>query len=489
MKTLLGLFLSVLIVAAEPVDLRLVDAVKKGDHKTIRDLLQNHVDVNSAQPDGSTPLILAAGANDLEAADLLVKAGATVNARNEYGATAVFAACTSDNTAMIKWLLDAKADPNLALLSGETPLMTSVDRGNVDAVRALLEHGANPNVKETQGDQTPLMWAAAGKHAEIVKLLLDHKADTRAKSKGGFTALLFAVQQGDLESARALLNAGADPNDTRQSDGLSALILAAQSFSADVASYNHDVPILIAEKGADPNVADARGYTALHYASGCMPDTNTSCKVELSDKERVEVVKSLLAHGGNPNARVTPRGGRSGPASDGVSLKGMTPIFFAAATGHPDVARALVTGGADPFALTDLKTTPVHLAAGVGPPNARDWEPEEQKRMFETTKFLVELGADVNAIGEHGWAPLHGAAYKGIDAVVQFLVEKGAKMDVFDEYGQTPLSITYSAITVGGRYAYGNSPRELHATTRDLLLKMGATPLEKSGVQILELFH
>ena len=367
--------------------------------------------------------------------------------------------------------------------------MTAVDRGNTDAVRALLEHGANPNMKESKGDQTALMWATAGKHTEILKLLLDRKADTHPQSKGGFTALLFAVQQGDIEAVRSLLNAGADPNDTRQSDGLSALILAAESFSAEVANYNHEVPILLAEKGANPNVIDARGYTALHYASGCMPDTNTSCKVELSDQKRVEVVKTLLAHGANPNARVTPKGGRSGPASDGVSLRGMTPIFFAAASGHPDVARALVAGGADPFALTEGKTAPVHLAAGVGPPNARDWDVEEQKRMLETTKFLVELGADVNAVGEHGWVPMHGAAYKGIDSVVQFLVEKGAKMDVFDEYGQTPLSITYSAITVGGRYAYGNSPREFHATTRDLLLKMGATPLEKSGVQILELFH
>jgi uncharacterized protein len=489
MKILIGLFLSVLFAAASPADLRLVEAVKKGDHKTLRELLQNHVDVNSAQPDGSTPLILAASANDREAAELLIKAGANVNAANEYGATPLFAAATNDNTAIVKLLLDAKADPNLALLSGETPLMTSVDRGNADAVRTLLEHGAGASPKETKGDQTPLMWAAAGKHPEIVKLLLDHKADTRAKSKGGFTALLFAVQQGDLESARALLEAGADPNDTRQSDGLSALILAAESFSAEVARYDHQVPILLAEKGANPNAIDAKGYTALHYASGCMPDTNTSCKIELSDQQRVEVVKTLLAHGANPNAKVTPRGGRSGPASDGVSLRGMTPIFFAAASGHPDVARALVAGGANPFALTDLKVTPVHLAAGVGPPNARDWDPEEQKRMFETTKFLVELGADVNAIGEHGWAPIHGAAYKGIDSIVQLLVEHGAKTDVFDEYGQTPLSITYSAITVGGRYAYGNSPRELHASTRDLLLKMGATPLDKSGVQVLELFH
>src|SRR5216117_1699810 len=110
------------------------------------------------------------------------------------------------------------------------------------------------------------------------------------------------MQQGDVESARALLNVGADPNDTRQSDGLSALILAAESFSAEVASYDHEVPILIAEKGANPNAVDSRGYTALHYASGCMPDTNTSCKIELSDQKRVQVVQALLGHGANPNA-------------------------------------------------------------------------------------------------------------------------------------------------------------------------------------------
>jgi len=467
-----------------PADLRLIEAVKRGDHKAVRELLQNHVDVNSTQSDGSTALILAANSGDSETTILLINAGANVNTRNEYGATALFAACNSDNTAIIKLLLDAQADPNLALPLGETPLMTAVNRGNLDAIRALLEDQADVNAKESEGGQTALMWAAANKNYRIVKLLLDHKADTHVQSKGGSTALIFTVQQGDIESTRALLDAGANPNDTGRRDGLTPLLLAAESFSAEVAPYDNSVPILLAERGANTNASDAAGYTALHYASGCMPDTNTSCKVELSDEKRVEVVKALLAHGANPNARLTRvRGG------DGVSLKGATPIFFAAASGHVEVARALAAGGADPFALTDGKTAPVHLAAGVGPPNGRDWTDGEQRKMLETTKFFVSLGADLNAVGEHEWTPLHGAAYKGLDSIVQFLVEKGAKMDVFDEYGQTPLSIANAIITVGGKYAYGNSPRELHATTRDVLLKMGAMPVEKSGVQIYELFH
>jgi ankyrin repeat protein len=359
-----------------------------------------------------------------------------------------------------------------------------VNRGNIDAVRSLLEHGADINAKESEGGQTALMWAAANKSPDILKVLLEHKADTQVQSKGGSTALIFAAQQGDLESTAALLDAGANPNLTGRRDALTALLLAAESFSAEVEDYDNKVPILLAERGANTNAVDAGGYTALHYASGCMPDTNTSCKVELSDQKRVEGVKALLAHGANPNARLTRvRGG------DGVSLKGATPIFFAAATGHAEVARVLAAGGADSFALTDGKTAPLHLAAGVGPPNARDWTEEEQKKMLETTKFFVGLGADVNAIAEHKWTPLHGAAYKGLDSIVQFLIEKGAKTDVFDDYGQTPLSIANAIITVGGQYAYGNSPREFHATTRALLLKLGATPVDKSGVEIFELFH
>ncbi len=447
-------------------DLSLIDAIQKGDHQTVRQLLQNRADVNAKQPDGSTPLLIAVDRNDAEVAELLIRAGADVRAANEYGATALSVASANGNMAIIKLLLDAKADPNAALVSGETPLMTAIDKGNVEAARALLAAGANANSKESQGGQTALMWATAGKQPEIVKLLLDRGADIRARSKGDFSAMLFAAQQGDVESGRMLLAAGSDPNEHRKGDGMTALMLAA-------ASSHYDFSSVLLDKGANPKLTDQRGYTALHYAA--------------LEASRVEIVKTLIAHGANPNARTT----RDSPRNSysGVNFKGATPVFLAASVGNFEGVRALVAGGADPFIKTEDGTGPLQVATWGGNPYNRDWTEEEKKNLFETTKLLVELGADVNAAGEHQWTALHGAAYKAVDSIVEYLVQKGAKMNVFDEYGQTPLSIANAVITVGIKDYYYQSSRVVRKSTSDLLLKLGAAPLEKSGVQIFDLFY
>ncbi len=460
------MLLSVVVPAASSADVRLLDAVRKADRKAVRQLLRNRADVNAAQPDGSTALVLAADRNDLEVADLLIRAKANVNAANEYGATALSVACASGNIAMIELLLGAKADPNAALLSGETPLMTAVDKGNIDAARALLEHGADVNVKESRGGQTALMWAVANKDPEIVKLLVEHGADVRARSNGNFTPLLFAAQQGDVESGRALLQAGADVNESRNKDGMTPLMVAA-------ASGHKEFSVFLLGEGAKPGLMAESGYTALHHAA--------------SDEKGAELVKALLDHGANPNARTT-KDSRQNTTS-GVSLKGATPLFLAASLGNVETVRALVAGGADPFITTDERTAPLHVAAWGGDPYFRDWTDEEKKNLFEITELLVGLGTDVNAAGEHGWTALHGAAYKGVDSVVQFLVEKGAKTEVFDEYGQTPLSIANAVITAGSKDAYYQSSRVVRKSTSDLLLKLGAKPLAESGVQILDLFY
>jgi ankyrin repeat protein len=240
-----------------------------------------------------------------------------------------------------------------------------------------------------------------------------------------------------------------------------------------VASGHKEFAVFLLAEGANPGLMAESGFTALHYAA--------------SDEKGVELVKALLDRGANPNARTT-RDSRQNTTS-GVSLKGATPLFLAASLGNLETVRALIAGGADPSITTDDRTAPLHVATWGGDPYFRDWTDAEKKNLFEITKLLVGLGTDVNSAGEHGWTALHGAAYKGVDSVVQFLVEKGAKMEVFDEYGQTPLSIANAVITVGSKDAYYQSSRVVRKSTSDLLLKLGAKPLAESGVQIRDLFY
>jgi ankyrin repeat protein len=413
-----------------------------------------------------TPLIDAVLKGDRAVVERLLKSGADVNAANEYGATALYAASADGRTAIVRLLLDAKADPNAALLSGETPLMAAVDDGHIDVARALIERGADVNRQETRGGQTALMWAAANRYAELVALLIEHGADLRARSKGDFTALLFAAQQGDEASGRILLQAGADANDVRSRDRMTALMIATASGQTAFAT-------LLMDQGANVNLVDSSGYSALHYAA-----------LEL---QGATLVRALVGRGANPNARST-RDTRENTTS-GVSLNGATPLFLAASKGHVDTVRALLAGNADPSITTDNGTAPLHVASWGGDPNFRDWSEEEKKNLFEVTRLLVELGGDVNSAGEHGWTALHGAAYKGVDAAVQFLIDRGARTEVFDEYGQTPLSIATTIITVRSNDAYYQSSRIFRKSTVELLLKLGARPLDESGVDVLGQFY
>src|SRR5262245_24910032 len=70
--------------AAPAEDLRLIDAVKNRDRAAVRVLMDQHVNVNAAQPDGTTALAWAVNRDDQETADLLIRAGAKVNTVNDY---------------------------------------------------------------------------------------------------------------------------------------------------------------------------------------------------------------------------------------------------------------------------------------------------------------------------------------------------------------------------------------------------------------------
>jgi len=449
-------------VAADSGNPSLLDAVRQGNHDVVQSLLASHVNVNAADADGTSALIWAVTRNDVEAVELLLRAGADVKAANDYGATALYAAAASPDAALTEKLLAAGADPNAHLMSGETPLMEAARRGSLAIVHALLVGGADPDAQEANGGQNALMWAIAEHHAKVTDELVRHGADVGARSKSGFTALMFAAQQNDADSAGILLAAGAKPNDVMPRSGLTPLLIASAMGRAKVAA-------LLLDKGANPDVVAANGFTPLHYAAHRRGPAAAS------------IVTALLAHGAKPNVRLNQQK-RTAESPNGIVFQGATPLAFAADVNNLEALKALVAAGADPLIPTESGTSPLMLGAGAGCDVVRSRSPAERAVSIETVKFLVEHGADVNAAGQFGWTALHSATYQGLNDVVEYLVSKGAKLETRDGFGQTPLSISNTIITEAVSSHGYQAPRILRRDTANLLLKLGATPLEQSGV-------
>lgn len=512
-------------LAAAGVDLRLLDAVRSGDQQAVRSLLEQHADVTATQTDGTTPLAWAVHQDDLEIADLLIRAGSTVNAANDYGITPLSLACVNRSTAMVEKLLQAAANPNISDPTGETPLMACARTGNVDAVKLMIAHGADVNLKETQREQTALMMAVAEKHAEVVRALVDSGADVNARSRistldppvrsptyfpdvhfptttGGFTPLLFAAQQGDIESARILLEAGANVDYATSEDG-SALGVAA-------ASGHEKLALFLLEHGADPDAKDGYGITALHWAIQEGLHALSGAGISPTDSfwwhpNMPELVKSLLVHGANSDARIEkdfapydypPVGRNIGNKLPQISLVGATPFLLAAGVGDVNLMRVLVEGKADPRLATDQNTTPLMVSAGLGRERPRGsgggyGSAGEGKNFLEAAQLIINLGgADIDAAEQPGKrTALHAATYMGSVEMIQFLAENGADLEAKDTYGQTAMTIALgdpeglafrplpgAAVdyTFRGVGTAGTSPAAKKVV--DLLLELGAAP-------------
>jgi len=458
-------------LAVDTSNVPLVTAAKQGNRDAVRSLLNGIPQKVIAGPEGTAALVWAISRNDAEMADLLLRAGADVKAANEFGATPLYAAAANPDAAIAKKLLAAGADPNTALLSGETPLMEAAGRGNLETVRALLAAKANANAKDAKGGQTALMWAAEQRQATVVDELVRSGADVNVGSKSGFTALMFAAQQGDVDTARILIRAGAKPNDAQPNTKLTPIMIAS-------AMVHPKMVELLLDNGANPNVVEWMGYAPLGWV---VRDSHYG--IDLANKDRiVEVVKLLLAHGANPNYRLANQ--KSKTIND-VSLTGATPLLLAAEVNNLAAVKALLDGGADPRSVTEQGTTALILSAGGGTDIQRMRVPEERAFALETAKLLVERGVDVNAVGQYGWTALHAAAYQGLTDVISFLVSKGADVNQMDVFGQTPLSISLAVLTqdIGARRPL--IPRRFRKEVAELLLKLGATPLDKSGVVVV----
>jgi ankyrin repeat protein len=489
-----GILLAVLAISGWASEARIADAAQKGEAALVQSLLSQKADVNALQADGSTALHWIVRADDLETADLLIRAGANVSAANRRGVTPLDLACINGSAAMIRKLLEAGANPNSAHADGQTALMTAARTGNPDAVQVLLDKGASVNAKDSVAEQTALMFAVTENHPEAVRVLLDHGAEVNAHTtrvetppattgnlqgigraqnrekpvaQGAMTPLLYAARDGRTGIARMLLAAGANLNQT-EANGESPLLVAINNGQTELAQ-------VLLDEGADPSATDGFGRAPLWSAVDLRNlDAAESSGTNGVNREPVlQLIRTLLDRGANPNVqtKVEPPSRRwmmPFGARQWVNPAGQTPFVRAALAGDVVVMRLLLDHRADPNIPTLAGATALMSAAGIGwVPRQTYTEPKES--ILEAVKLSVEHGADVNAVNSKGFTALHGAAYRGLDDIVQFLVQKGARLDAKDSEGRTP------AVFAEGAYLAGNPP-ERKSSTVALLQKLSTSP-------------
>lgn len=193
-------------------------------------------------------LLDAAAHTQVDRARELIARGADVNATDQRGLTPLMWASANGHAALAEDLLRRGARPDARAASGDTALRLAAANGFLDIVRLLLARGADPGARDAA--ETPGTVAAARGHAEIAALL------EQAATLGA--ALVQAVSEGQNALARQLLARGA-PFNARNSDGASALMLAARSGDLGTIQF-------LLARGADPLLRDKQGSTMFDWA-------------------------------------------------------------------------------------------------------------------------------------------------------------------------------------------------------------------------------
>jgi ankyrin repeat protein len=491
---MLHVLITTLILAAVP----LVDAVKSGNRTAALALIEQRVNVNAAESDGTTALHWAVHHNDLDLAQRLVRAGANAKTKNDFNATPMSEAATVGNAAMIELLLKAGADVESPNADGQTALMVVSRTGNVEAARVLIRNGANVNAKEQWREQTALMWAAAQNQPAIVKLLVENGADVNARSKvnnwqrqvtaepraiyrpaGGWTPLLYSAREGCLECVRILADAGADLN-LGDPERVSPLLLAVLNMRFDVAAY-------LIQKGANPNKWDWYGRTPLYIAVdvNTVPRGGRPDQPSLDETTSLQVIEMLLNAGANANfqLKLAPpmRNIGNDRGLDRILTIGTSPLLRASKAMDVPAIRLLLQKGADPNLVNAAGITATMAAAGHGSVDADTrgiyTTEDTQKRSIESLKLLIAAGGNINAKDiARGLTPLHEAARWGWNDVVKFLVENGANLEAKDDRGMTPAD---SAMGKAGGNSRGGQRIDVHEDTAELVRKLMASRQQK----------
>lgn len=273
--------ISLLINAGSDLNDAMLIGLRAGSVEFVDLLIKNGADINGNFAYDKTPLALTmmSSPNSIkpEILDYLAQNGANLDERFKFddGATATaLSVCISiERPDLMKILLNNGADPNLQDHKGRTALIFAILTG-LEYVDILLEYGADPNIPDKEG-RIPLMLAAIEGTTDIaiIESLINAGTNLNAQDKRGLTALMWTVVSQDRSPdfvISALIRTGGFRTEKAEKwFGLAAMYAAAKRET------QLEILRLLIEHGADVNIQNKKGISALAYAVADLDDEIT----------------------------------------------------------------------------------------------------------------------------------------------------------------------------------------------------------------------
>ena len=428
---------------------------KNIETRIITQLLQSDLDVHASNDGGSTALFLAAESGSEAAVKILLGAGAKANAKNTANSTPIHRAAQEGYLAVVKLLMEAGANPLAAKRRGITPLQLALENGHFDVAAELLEP-VESELPSIQDYEESLYSLARVGFEEGIKKALRHSLRNldRGDPKYNQSPLSHAAENGHERVVQLLLDRGAEPNMVDKS-GRSALLWAVLNEHQAVAEQ-------LLARGADVDRRDRVQWTALHFAVR---------------SRSTHMANLMLDMGADVSAKI--KGGYTA-----LHLA----VFFRA----PTLIRLLVQNGASMSSRSSNAYTPLEyavkggefsivellldLGASFSTPSPRAWTAihEAISREDEPLIILLVRRCSDAFVGQHGWTRLHLAALIGDSSSVRELLEQGIDRNAKDINGLVPL-----------HWAAARS----HEKVVKLLLQMGAEIQAKDNEGMTALHH
>ena len=453
-------------------------ASQTGTRAVIDTLAGRGADVNARASTGATPLMFAAASGNTAAVQALLERGADANAtESANGQTALMFGAAADRTEAVRALLQrgARTDVTSKIvdLAGviapeeklQQEIRDAVNAKSAAVTAAAAASGATPMRPVAPAPRTA---PAAGTIAGVTRA---YTYNELIGKQGGLTALHLAARQGALQTVKTLAEAGADINQVSPADETTPLLIATINGHFDTAK-------LLLDLGANPNLASDAGMSPLYAVlnvewapKSFYPQPRASLQQNTS---YLDLTRALLDKGADANQRLKKKIWFTQYNFDLLRIDeiGATPFWRAAYASDIEAMKLLVSYGADPNMPTSkpagrtrvgdneredrdispLPPVPVGgpavppLLAAAGPgygegfaANAHRFAPGG---MLAAVKYLVEeLHADVNVTDADGNTAVHNAASRGDNEMIQYLVSKGADVKKVNRSGRTTVDM------------------------------------------------